>query len=76
MLLGTLWMALSEIRRNAMRSFLTMLGIIIGVGSVIALVTIGDGTTASVKESISSLGDNLLMVRPGASRRGPSRSVG
>jgi putative ABC transport system permease protein len=75
MLLGTLWMALSEIRRNAMRSFLTMLGIIIGVGSVIALVTIGDGTTASVKQSISSLGDNLLMVRPGAHRRGPSRSV-
>ncbi len=75
MLLGTLWMALSEIRRNAMRSFLTMLGIIIGVGSVIALVTIGDGTTASVKQSISSLGDNLLMVRPGAHRRGPSRSA-
>ncbi len=76
MVLGTLWMALSEIRRNAMRSFLTMLGIIIGVGSVIALVTIGDGTTASVKQSISSLGDNLLMVRPGASRRGPTRSAG
>ncbi|RLB56032.1 MAG: ABC transporter permease [Deltaproteobacteria bacterium] len=75
MILGTLWMALSEIRRNAMRSFLTMLGIIIGVGSVIALVTIGDGTTASVKQSISSLGDNLLMVRPGAHRRGPSRSA-
>lgn len=42
MLLNTLLMALSEIRRNALRSFLTMLGVIIGVGSVIALVTVGD----------------------------------
>lgn len=70
MLLNTLLMALSEIRRNALRSFLTMLGVIIGVGSVIALVTVGDGTTASVKKSISSLGENLLMVRSGADRRG------
>ena len=74
MLFGTFLMALTEIRRNAMRSFLTMLGVVIGVGSVITLVTVGDGTTASVKQSISSLGDNLLMIRPGASRRGPTRS--
>ena len=70
MLLNTLLMALSEIRRNTLRSFLTMLGVIIGVGSVIALVTVGDGTTASVKKSISSLGTNLLMVSAGADRRG------
>jgi len=75
MLIGTLLMALTEIRRNAMRSFLTMLGVVIGVGSVIALVTVGDGTTASVKASISSLGENLLMIRPGAHRRGPARSA-
>ncbi|MBW2525449.1 MAG: ABC transporter permease [Deltaproteobacteria bacterium] len=75
MMIGTLLMALSEIRRNAMRSFLTMLGVVIGVGSVIALVTVGDGTTAGVKQSISSLGENLLMIRPGAHRRGPARSA-
>jgi len=75
MILGTLLMALKEIRRNAMRSFLTMLGVVIGVGSVIALVTVGDGTTAGVKASISSLGDNLLMISAGAHRRGPTRSA-
>ncbi len=76
MFFNTLLMALSEIRRNAMRSFLTMLGVVIGVGAVIALVTVGDGTTLSVKESISSLGENLLMVRPGAGRhRGGGRTA-
>jgi putative ABC transport system permease protein len=69
MLWTTLLMALSEIRRNAMRSFLTMLGIVIGVGAVIALVTVGDGTTASVTASISAMGENLLTLSPGADRR-------
>jgi len=65
----TLVMALREIRRNTMRSFLTMLGIVIGVGAVIALVTIGEGATKKVTNDISKLGDNLLIVMPGGSRR-------
>jgi putative ABC transport system permease protein len=65
----TLVMALRQIRRNTMRSFLTMLGIVIGVGAVIALVTIGEGATAKVTADIGKLGDNLLIVMPGGSRR-------
>ena len=65
----TLLMALREVRRNTMRSFLTMLGIVIGVGAVIALVTIGQGATAKVTSDIAALGDNLLIVTPGGNRR-------
>ena len=69
MLLSTLLMALRELRRNTLRSLLTMLGIVIGVGAVIALTNIGEGATARVKADIGKLGDNLLIVRPGAQRR-------
>ncbi len=69
MILNTLFMALRELRRNAMRSFLTMLGIVIGVCAVIALVNIGEGATAKVSQDIGRLGDNLLIVSPGAGRR-------
>jgi putative ABC transport system permease protein len=65
----TLVMALREIRRNTLRSFLTMLGIVIGVGSVIALVTIGEGATARVTADIGKLGDKLLIVSVGGMRR-------
>ncbi|MBZ8134512.1 ABC transporter permease [Afifella sp. IM 167] len=65
MLLSAFRLALQAIMRNALRSFLTVLGVIIGVGAVIALVTIGNGTTAKVQEQISSLGTNLLFLRPG-----------
>jgi putative ABC transport system permease protein len=65
MLLEAGKLALQAIRRNALRSFLTMLGIVIGVGSVIALVTIGNGTTAKVTADLAQLGSNLLFVRPG-----------
>ena len=58
-------LALREIQRNLMRSFLTTLGIVIGVAAVITMVTLGNGATASVAEQISSLGTNLLMVRSG-----------
>ncbi len=68
MILATLSMALREIRRNTMRSVLTMLGIVIGVGAVIALVTIGEGATARVQQDIGKLGDNLLIVSPGGGR--------
>jgi putative ABC transport system permease protein len=65
MLWNTLLLALREIRRNLTRSFLTVLGILIGVAAVITMVTLGNGATAAVSTQISSLGSNLLMVRPG-----------
>jgi len=70
MILNTLPLALREIRRNLMRSFLTVLGIVIGVAAVITMVTLGNGATQMVSNQISSLGSNLLMVRPGQ-RIGP-----
>ena len=57
-------LALREIRRNLLRSFLTMLGIVIGVSAVITMVTLGNGATQAVQTQIASLGSNLLMVRP------------
>ena len=65
MWLNTLLLALREIRRNLLRSFLTMLGIVIGVGAVITMVTLGNGATRAVQTQIASLGSNLLMVLPG-----------
>lgn len=72
MILSTLLIALREIRRNLMRSFLTVLGIVIGVAAVITMVTLGNGATRMVSEQISSLGSNLVMMRPGQ-RLGPGR---
>jgi putative ABC transport system permease protein len=60
--------ALSALRANKMRSFLTMLGIVIGVAAVIAMVAIGKGAQQSISERIASLGTTLLTVRPGAAR--------
>ncbi len=74
MLQETVKLALQAIRRNAFRSFLTVLGIVIGVAAVIAMVTIGHGTTAKVTADLSKLGSNLLFVRPGQSTMGPSRA--
>ncbi|MCK4888499.1 MAG: ABC transporter permease [Candidatus Aminicenantes bacterium] len=69
--------AYKSIIKNRMRSFLTMLGIIIGVGAVIALVAIGQGTSEEVENQISSLGSNLIMVMPGSSHfGGVSRGAG
>ncbi len=70
MLWNTLLLALREIKRNVMRSFLTVLGIVIGVASVITMVTLGNGATQQVTTQIASLGSNLLMVTPGR-RMGP-----
>jgi len=75
MLGNALVLALRELRRNVMRSFLTMLGIIIGVAAVIILVTLGSGATRQVTEQIASLGSNLLMISPGK-RMGPGQSSG
>ncbi len=72
MLWNSLLLAIRAIRRNKLRSFLTILGVVIGVSAVIVMVTLGDGATQSVKDQISALGSNLLMVRPGQ-RLGPGR---
>jgi ABC-type antimicrobial peptide transport system permease subunit len=72
MFFETLKLAVQAIRRNALRSFLTLLGIVIGVSAVIAMVTIGNGTTARVKEEMAKLGTNVLFIRPG--QWGPGRS--
>jgi putative ABC transport system permease protein len=64
------FLALREIRRNVLRSSLTMLGVIIGVAAVIVMVTLGSGATVQVSQEISSLGTNLLDVRPGQGFRG------
>ncbi|MGH6736698.1 MAG: ABC transporter permease [Methyloceanibacter sp.] len=68
----TLKLAVQAIKRNALRSFLTLLGIVIGVSAVIAMVTIGNGTTEKVKVEMAKLGSNLLFIRPG--QWGPGRS--
>ena len=60
----TLLLALREIRRHILRSFLTTLGIIIGVAAVITMVTLGRGVTADIEEQISSLGSNMFIVFP------------
>ncbi|MBT9502775.1 MAG: ABC transporter permease [Burkholderiaceae bacterium] len=75
MLLNSLLLALREIRRNLLRSFLTILGIVIGVSAVITMVTLGKGATQSVQDQIAGLGSNLLMVRPGQ-RQGPGGGGG
>ena len=75
MLLNTILLALRSIRRNLLRSFLTMLGIVIGVAAVITMVTLGNGATQAVHDQIASLGTNLLMVRPGQ-RLGPGGGGG
>lgn len=72
MLGSTFLMALRELRRNVMRSVLTTLGIVIGVGAVIALVTVGEGATRKVTGEISGMGVNMLTLFPGADRRGPA----
>lgn len=65
MLLNALLIALREIRRNLTRSFLTVVGIVIGVAAVVTMVTLGRGATEAVKEQISKMGSNLLILRPG-----------
>ena len=64
----TILLALKEIRRNLMRSALTILGVVIGVAAVITMVTLGSGATTKITEDISKLGSNLLQIRPGQGR--------
>ncbi len=65
MLFSVFMLALRSVRRNVLRSFLTILGIVIGVSAVITMVTLGNGATQAIEEKITSLGTNLLMVSPG-----------
>ncbi len=69
-ILQTLRVALRALLRNKMRSFLTMLGVIIGVGAVIAMVAIGEGAKAKVEEAFASMGTNLLILLPGTTSTG------
>jgi putative ABC transport system permease protein len=76
MLKETVLLALREIRRNLLRSSLTILGIVIGVAAVITMVTLGRGATAQVTSDIAKLGTNLLQVRPGQHRHRPGGAHG
>src|SRR5690606_167214 len=73
---NTLVLAFQAIWRNKVRSFLTMLGVVIGVASVIAMVQLGQSATHSVTGQIANMGPNLLMVMPGVERHGPGAARG
>ena len=75
-LLNLFKIATKAIILNKTRTLLTMLGIIIGVASVIAMLAIGEGSKESIRESISSMGSNMITIRPGADTRGPARGSG
>ncbi|WP_127903841.1 ABC transporter permease [Solirhodobacter olei] len=75
MLVEVLRLAAQVILRNPMRSFLTVLGIVIGVAAVIAMLTVGKGSTQQVKSDVAKLGNNLLILRPGQGG-GPGATAG
>jgi putative ABC transport system permease protein len=72
-ILGTVTIAFRSIGRNKMRSFLTMLGIVIGVAAVIAMLAVGQGARDSINAQIESLGTNVIMIMPGAFTQGGAR---
>ena len=69
----TIFSALRILRRNPLRAGLTMLGIIIGIGAVVAMISLGQGATASVQAEIASLGTNVMIIVPGATTVGGAR---
>jgi putative ABC transport system permease protein len=71
--LNLIKVSLMAVAANKMRSFLSMLGIIIGVAAVIAMMSIGQGSKESIRKELSTMGTNLLTIRPGAERRGGVR---
>jgi putative ABC transport system permease protein len=73
---STFKISIRALRVNKMRSGLTMLGIIIGVGAVIAMIAVGTGASRQIAEQISGMGSNLLMVLPGATTAGGVRMGG
>jgi putative ABC transport system permease protein len=68
--LNLIKIAISALLRNKMRAFLTMLGVIIGVGSVITMLAIGQGSKKSIQDQVSSMGSNMLFIRPGSQAMG------
>src|ERR1700741_4133437 len=72
-LLMTFVVALKALRRNAMRTALTALGMIIGVAAVIVMVAIGTGASSSIQQPIQSAGSNIVMVAAGSGDLGPVR---
>ena len=70
---STLKISLRALRVNKMRSALTMLGIIIGVGAVIAMLAVGTGASEKISEQISSIGSNLIIILPGSTTSGGLR---
>lgn len=75
-LINLLKIALRALNNNKMRCFLTMLGIIIGVASVITMLAIGQGSKNSIKAQISEMGSNMIMIHPGSMQRGGVRQSG
>lgn len=75
-LLNLFKIAYKAIVLNKTRTLLTMLGIIIGVASVITMLAIGEGSKESIRTTISSMGSNMVTIRPGADDRGPARGSG
>src|SRR6266403_6148571 len=73
-ILATVKIALRALRRNKLRTILTMLGMIIGVGAVIATVSLGNGAKAQVEAQIASLGRNVILIFSGSVNRGGIRS--
>src|SRR5574344_2949041 len=65
--------ALRALANNKLRAFLTMLGIIIGVASVITMLAIGQGSKRSIQSQIAEMGSNMIMINPGADMRGGVR---
>src|SRR6266850_1193947 len=66
--------AIKALRQNALRTSLTMLGIVIGVGAVICVVAIGEGASASVERAITNIGANMIWVEAGGVNRGGVRT--
>ncbi|MEO6487533.1 MAG: ABC transporter permease, partial [Thermoanaerobaculia bacterium] len=62
--------AVQSILKNKMRSLLTMLGIVIGVGAVIVMVAVGHGAKSRIQEQIQNLGTNMIVVTPGSTQQG------
>ena len=74
LLIVTVRIALRALRRNALRSLLTILGIIIGVAAVIAMVSIGQGASVAVQEQIARMGNNMLVILSGSVTQGGVRT--
>src|ERR1700759_5028369 len=75
-LINLIVIAVRALQRNKLRAFLTMLGIIIGVGSVIAMVAIGQGSKQSIHDQLSNMGTNMITVQPASNLNGGGKMAG